>query len=107
MSPRGFHNRVVTEKEFQSQVITLARACGWMHYHTYDSRRSVSGFPDLVLVRAPRLLIRECKTDTGKVTPTQGEWINVLRQCGVDAAVWRPSDWPEIEATLARERRAA
>ncbi len=41
------------EKPFQAQVVELARLSGWLTYHTHDSRRSQSGFPDLVLVRAP------------------------------------------------------
>ena len=39
----------VTEKAFQTAVVELAELCGWKVYHTYDSRRSAPGFPDLVL----------------------------------------------------------
>jgi hypothetical protein len=40
-----------TEKQFMAQVIQLARLRKWLVYHTHDARRSVAGFPDLVLVR--------------------------------------------------------
>ena len=36
-----------TEKGFQAAVVELARLRGWLVYHTYDSRRSAKGFPDL------------------------------------------------------------
>lgn len=43
----------ISEKEFQAQVLDLARLTGWLCYHPHDSRRSAPGFPDLVLVRPP------------------------------------------------------
>lgn len=84
------------EKEFQEQTIILARGLGWEWiYHTYDSRRSVSGFPDLVLVhgRLGRTLFRELKTGKGRVSPAQRGWLDGLTAGGSDAAVWRPSDY--------------
>ena len=48
-------------------VVDLARTLGWRVYHTYDSRRSQPGFPDLVLVRE-RILFLELKSETGKLS---------------------------------------
>lgn len=56
-----------TEKRFQAQIVTLARTLGWAEHHTYDSRRSPAGFPDLVLLRPPRLILAEVKTDAGRM----------------------------------------
>jgi hypothetical protein len=94
----------LTEKEFQAQVLTLARWCGWWAFHPFDSRRSAPGWPDLALLRPPRVLFVELKSDRGRVTAEQ-EWVlEALRACGLEVCVWRPSDWAEIEEQLARSK---
>ena len=71
----------MSEKEFQSQIVQLARLQGWLVYHTFDSRRSEPGFPDLVLAHEEGgVLFREIKTDTGKTTGAQELWLQVLLQ---------------------------
>lgn len=93
--------RAFTEKAFQEQVLDLARLSGWRCYHTHDSRRSAPGFPDLVLCRPPVIVFAELKTEVGKTRPEQREWLAALGGCGgVEARLWRPSDWKEIERTL-------
>ena len=47
-SDRKLH---LTEAQLQEMVVARSKALGWLVYHTYDSRRSASGFPDLVLAR--------------------------------------------------------
>jgi hypothetical protein len=81
----------VNETQFQGQVIQLAELYQWKWYHPAVSQFSVGGWPDLVLVRE-RLMIRELKTEKGKVTPKQRDWLDALRFANVDAAVWRPVD---------------
>jgi len=92
-----------SEKEFQSQVIRLAGLHGWLTYHTFSSRRSPSGFPDLVLAHPGRgkLLFAELKRQGGGLTDAQYHWLVVLRMAGQDVRLWRPGDWPEIERVLA------
>ena len=91
----------LSERDFQAQVVQLAKLTGWRVYHTYDSRRSNPGFPDLVLVRAPRVILAELKRERGRVTAAQREWGETLRACpGVEYYLWRPSDWDEIEQVL-------
>ncbi len=92
----------VSEKQFQAQVIAAARLAGWFVFHPYDSRRSESGFPDLVLAhpQRKRLLFRELKSLRGRVRQEQRVWLWVLRQCGQDARVWRPDQWSEIRREL-------
>ena len=92
----------MTERDFQAAVIELARLTGWQTFHPYDSRRSAHGWPDLTLVRPPELLIRELKTDSGRVRPAQQRWLDALAGCGVDVEVWRPRDWPRLAARLQR-----
>ena len=90
----------MSEKDFQTQVISLAGLYGWRHYHTYDSRRSVAGFPDLVLVREGRVIFAELKTERGKMTLAQQDWLQALRQTPVETYLWRPSDWDRIMKIL-------
>ena len=89
----------ISEKEFQSQVVQLAKLRGWKVYHTFDSRRSTPGFLDLVLVRE-RVLFVECKTDTGQLTDEQFEWLRALDKAGQKTLIWRPMYWPCIENEL-------
>lgn len=90
----------ISEKEFQGQVEQLAKQLGWAVHHHWLSIKSSEGWPDLVLIRPPRLLFRELKTDTGQVTAEQQMWLDWLRQCRQDVGVWRPRDWHDIEVTL-------
>ena len=91
----------MTEKQFQSKILKLAKQFGWAAYHTYDSRRSAPGFPDLVLVK-DRLLFRELKTDTGRISEAQKLWGNMLMKANVDYKVWRPKDMDAITEELSK-----
>jgi hypothetical protein len=93
----------ISEKEFQAQVLDFARLSGWLCYHTHDSRRSAPGFPDLVLVRPPVVVFAELKAEAGRVRVEQEVWLKALASSeSVEAVLWRPRDWPEIEQTLQR-----
>ena len=99
---RSVLQRQVTEPDWLTHVRDLARLGGWLAYHTHDSRRSDPGFPDLVLVRPPDLVVAELKTEHGRMTGAQAHWIEALTACGIEVHVWRPSD---VEAVAARLRR--
>ncbi len=90
----------LTEAAFLQMVRDLARLCGWLVYHPHDSRRSEAGFPDLLLLRGDVLLVAELKTDRGRLTPAQELWLLRFRTAGIPASVWRPRDWPLIQAAL-------
>lgn len=83
----------LSEKQLQQAVIDLARLLGFAVYHTHDSRRSVSGYPDLTLAKGRRLIFAELKTAKGRVKPLQQEWLDRLQRTGAEAYVWRPADW--------------
>jgi hypothetical protein len=93
-----------TEKQFQAQVVDLAMLCGWKTYHTYDSRRSAPGFPDLVLVRPPRLVFAELKSEEGLVMLDQRVWLETLSGCteAPESYLWRPRDLEEAQKILKR-----
>ena len=95
----------VDEQSLERAVRDYAELMGWLVYHTHDSQHSPAGMPDLLLVRPPRVVFAELKTENGRVRPAQQVWLDALQACdGVEAFVWRPSDWPAIEATLRRRR---
>ena len=111
MNPTDLHHLTalaMSEEELQTAVTHMATLCGWRSYHTYNSRRSNPGFPDLVLTRRGRLLFVELKSQRGKVRPEQQDWLNDLdeveRKTGglVMARLWRPSSWGcgEVEEVL-------
>jgi hypothetical protein len=90
-----------TEKGFLQAIRDLARILAWTEYHTYSSMHSSRGFPDLVLIRPPCIIFAEVKTEKGRVTITQQEWIDMLKRCpGVEVYIWRPEHWSEIVERL-------
>ena len=91
----------LSEKQFQSLVLELAATFGFRWYHTYRSRKSPTGFPDLVLVR-DRVIFAELKSDTGKPTKDQQAWLDALTLAGAEAYLWRPDDLQTIAETFAR-----
>lgn len=99
----------MTEKAFQAEVMRLAHANGFKAYHTHDSRRSPSGFPDVVLAKPGRAVIyAELKTETGATSAAQDGWLAALRGAlGTRVFVWRPRDLPMIERILRGEDREA
>lgn len=92
MKPEGYASGM-SERDLQENVRQLAVSLGIRYYHTYDSRRSPSGFPDVVLASPPSLLVRELKAERGRVTPRQRQWLEDLHGCSCDAGIWRPADW--------------
>lgn len=122
------HYQHITEAEFQQTVIDLARTLGWLVFHAKDSRRSETGFLDLLLVSQepmpPRLLFMELKKEGGKLTkgrcaprsgrqlPGQEDWVKALARCSkypdeiripgspVEVYVFYPHDMDTIEKVL-------
>jgi len=92
------------EDAFLHKVRQLARREGWLCYHTHRSERSEPGFPDLVLTKPGRLIFAELKSATGKLTPFQHTWLDLLRHsvAHVEVYCWRPADYAEIVAILTR-----
>jgi hypothetical protein len=76
----------------QASVIKLCQLFGITSYHTFDSRRSDRGWPDLAMCGPRGFITRELKSDSGTVTAEQEHWGVRLRQAGVDWGVWRPAD---------------
>lgn len=101
MSAQGFVS--FSERQLSDGVASLADLFGWMRYHTHDSRHSAPGFPDWILIRPPRLIVTELKSQNGKVTEAQQLWLHAWAQVqGAEVFVWRPADWVDgtIESVL-------
>lgn len=73
----------------QAGIIGCAKAHGWLAYHTYDSRRSPEGFPDLILIRWARLVVMELKVRKNIVTPAQQAWLVAFAGVGAEVYVVR------------------
>lgn len=100
---RGFAVPTVplSEEQWQQTVIDYATLKQWRHYHTRNSRRSVGGFPDLVLIRGRRLVVAELKKEDGKPpTAEQRAWLESFAATGAEAYVWRPSDLQAVLEVL-------
>lgn len=99
---RNVDRLVMTERDLREQVRELCKLFGWKMHFNWLSIHSPRGFPDLFLanVEQKRVIVAELKTEKGKVTPEQEEWLAVLRACGIEAYVWRPSQFEEILARL-------
>lgn len=106
-----------TERQWQSQVLKYATLMGWRVWHDNATNaprrcpeckepihlpRNASGLPDLILVRRPRVVWVELKSERNTLTDDQRDWISDLRACGQEAYLWRPSDWRNVERILAR-----
>jgi VRR-NUC domain len=92
-TPARTPHLIISEKQFQAQVVELARLGGWLLYHTHDFRRSAPGFPDLVMVRPPRLVFAELKTEKGRIRPEQRVRLEGLSGCT------QASENPPVEAS--------
>jgi hypothetical protein len=91
----------LTEKDFQRQVLDLARILGWSSYHPMLSKWSERGWPDLAMVRPPRLVFAELKSERGRTSVHQERWLALLGACdGVEVFLWRPSDLERIAEVL-------
>ena len=101
----------MTEKQLEAAVRAAALALGYLYYHTHDSRRSNPGFPDCVMVhpRTGALLFWELKSERGRPTGAQMEWMGALHQARyrafpaqIDERIVYPSSLNRALALLTR-----
>lgn len=97
----------MTERELAANIETLCKYLRVRYYHTWTSRHSAPGWPDYAFVTADgRFLLRELKTETGRLTDAQKQWLADLQRAGVDADVWRPEHWPDRVRAELEPRKA-
>ena len=93
----------ILEKDWQRTVRDLAATLGYRRaYHTFDSRRSDTGFPDLVLVSPERrrIVYLELKREKGKLSDPQAQWIRDLHRAGAEVYVARPRHLQSLATVL-------
>lgn len=90
-----------SETGFMLEIVREAKAHDWLTYHTFDSRRSDPGFPDLTMIRGFDLLALEVKTETGTTSDEQEVWLDAFgRVREVTSATVRPHQWDALVRRL-------
>jgi len=102
--PRATDRKDWTEARLLREVRRAARRNGWADYHAAISIGAPAGFPDLVLVRPPVIIVAELKSARGRLSSSQRDWLERFEQCSipgrVETYIWRPGDWPDIVRIL-------
>lgn len=102
----------ISEADLQISIIHLARVLGYRVAHFRPAMKADGswvtpvtadgkGFPDLVLVHKEkkRVLFIETKSEKGKCSPEQEEWLDILAGCA-ETYLIRPSEWEYIKEIL-------
>ena len=99
--------RLITEAEFLQTTVAILRHGGYGRLlHIIDAkahaRVTAEGWPDIFAIHPQHgLLVAELKTETGRVTAAQYDWLDDLRQhlpppanryAASRAHLWRPRD---------------
>lgn len=118
MSPRRRLNAAGQENElaFQSRVVGLFRVYGFeriFHAPAGGHQGRVSreqipegrGFPDLLAIKGQRVIVAELKASTrmckpNNLRPGQWSWLQAFNNAGVEAYLWHPGDWDEIQDVI-------
>jgi hypothetical protein len=111
LTPRDRLLRTITEKEWSTTVIEIARLNRWLIHHSRPAwvreGRMVTalsghaGLPDLIMVKPPRMVVVELKTETGVLSDEQRNWLQAFAEVpGCRAFVWRPSDLDTVWRVL-------
>ena len=96
----------ITEKAFQQDILDSARKLGWLCFHTFDSRRSEPGFPDIIAIRGATMLCLEVKDEDGEPSSAQEEWLARFQQVKyVEASLVRPEHRDQVNDVLNRALR--
>lgn len=101
----------ITEATYQEAIIQIARLYGWRVAHfrpamTKDGWRTAvaadgKGYPDLTMVKPGRLIFAEIKSEKGKLSEDQANWIDAFKLVpGIEVYLWRPSQFEEVVALL-------
>jgi len=91
-----------SEAHFMNRIRRRAKLLGWEDFHQQDSMGTRAGLPDLILVRPPRVIFAELKSEHGRLTRAQRHTLANLMGCpGVETYIWKPHDMDTIWNILA------
>jgi len=106
----------MNEAQFQNTVIDLAQTLGWRVHVERPARKKDGtwvtpiqgdpGFPDLLMIRLRdgRCVVAEIKSEKGRLSELQAEWLCAFGDAGVKYYVWRPQDLgPTVEESVIME----
>jgi hypothetical protein len=108
---------IMNETELKAIVLNIARRYGWMIHHDLPAMNRRGrwathvegdvGFPDLVLLSPHygQLLFVELKSEKGRTTSSQDNWLGALGLAGVESHIVRPSDLAFITDRLSNPER--
>ena len=97
----------ISEQELENAICELLDTFGIYYHHDRPARtgrvaggkavwrnhfRGPKGFPDLMIVGS-KVIFAELKSQRGRLSPEQTEWLRRLKKAGADTYVWRPSEW--------------
>ena len=99
-----------SERLFQDKVEQIAKMNGWLIFHASPKmvrpgvwRSDGKGFPDLVLAHKNRgLIFAELKSQHGRLSFDQTQWLGAISAAGVEHYVWRPDMLNLIATRLGR-----
>lgn len=103
---------VMSEREWQEQVIDVAHMHGWMvaHFrrvtiknggHTTPVQADGAGYPDLTMAHpVGGVIFVELKAAKGRLTEEQKRWRDQLQAAGARWYVWKPRDWNTVVGVL-------
>lgn len=108
----------VTEAEFQSQILDVLRLHGWSCAHFRAAQMQSgrwatpvqadgAGFPDILALhpRAGDALAIELKSERGRTSPRQLQWLAWFEAAQIDSVLWRPSMIDEAIVRIAAPQR--
>jgi hypothetical protein len=91
----------VNETQWRAQVKELAKSAGWAWYYTPYSLGATPGWPDLGLVKPPRVVLAELKTPRGRIRAGQADTAYLLERChDLEYHLWRPDDLEDVAEVL-------
>ena len=84
-----------SERDLQNAIIADLKKLGVrLCYHTWNSKHSQAGFPDLIALHDGRGLAAELKREKAAAKAEQVAWLHAFGLMpGLRAYLWRPSDY--------------
>jgi hypothetical protein len=105
---------MMLERDIQESIRQTAQQFGWssrashpkgFFYHTWSSKKSEKGFPDIVMSDGTHLIIAEVKRNRpqGKVSDEQKNMLDVFASHIPHTYLWREDDLDEVIQILMRQ----